>query len=182
MSTLSGPILLTSPSGEQRMFYKDQVDISGDYTRAEVLSSEPKSLWVVYTVTEWDRYHPGDRDVEKIVRVGHPVTTCAAIRSMQGFDETNPGIILFEHSQYRGFAKKFENSNPDMTKYFHPGQISGVSSMIITGGQWSFYTGFNFTNTKIIIDGKTVLGPGDYDLGHLPVNDHIKSIQYVQIL
>ena len=179
MSTPSGPLKLTGPLGEEK-FYNARADISGDYTKAEVISSEPKSVWVVYTVKEWDHQHPGDRDVEEIVRVGHPVTMPANIRSIQGFDELNPGVILFEHSQYRGFATMVRNSNPDITQSFSQGQVSGVSSMIITGGIWSFYTGFNFTNTKINIDGKTQLGPDDYDLGYLLANDQIKSVQYVR--
>ena len=59
-------------------------------------------------------------------------------------------------------------------------QISGVSSMIITGGNWSFYTGYKCHETKLNIDGKTVLGPGKHDLRPLSANDQIKSIQYVQ--
>lgn len=89
---------------------------------------------VVYTVTEWDRNHLSNRDVEKIVRLGHPVTINSAIRSIQGFNETNSVVILFEHSQYCGYGKLFENTNPGITQYFPPGNISGVSSMIITGG------------------------------------------------
>ena len=82
------------------------------------------------------------------------------IKSIQGFHELNPGIILFEHSQYRGYASLFRNTNPDLSNSFSQGQISGVSSMIITGGMWSFYTGYNCHGTKLTIDGKTVLGPG----------------------
>ena len=179
MSTPSGPLKLKGPLGEET-FYNTRANISGDYTKAEVISSEPKSVWVVYTVEEWDHQHPGDRDVEKIVNVGQPVTTDANIRSIQGFDVLNPGVILFEHSQYRGFATMVRNSNPDITQSFTQGKVSGVSSMMITGGIWSFYTGFNFTNTKISIDGKTQLGPGEYNLGYLLANDQIKSVQYVR--
>ena len=71
----------------------------------------------------------------------------------------------------------FENTNPDISQFFPPGKISGVSSMIITGGKWSFY---NTHGTIIKINGQTVLGPGDHDLGSLPANDQIKSIVYVR--
>ena len=175
MSAPSGPLLLSSPLGEQT-FYNTMGNIYGDVIRAEVVPSEPRSLWVVCTVTEWDHNHPNDRDVVKIVRLGHPVTMDSAIRSIQGFNETNPGVILFEHSQYRGYGKLFENTNPDISQFFPPGTIFGVSSLIITGGQWSFYSTHG---TIIKINGQTVLEHGDYDLGFLPSNDRIKSIKYV---
>ena len=177
MSTPSCPIRLKDSSGDEQTFYNSQADISWYYTIAEVLNSEPHSVWVVYTVTEWDHKHPGDRNVEKIVCTGERVTMDNPIKSIQGYDELNPGVILFEHSQYRGYASLFRNSNTDVTQSFRQGQISGVSSMIITGGMWSFY---NFTGIIIKIDGKTLLGPGKYDLGPLPANDQIKSIKYVQ--
>ena len=179
MSTPSGPLKLTGPLGEQK-FYNTQSSIAGDYRTAEVLSSNPRSLWVVYTVTEWDHNHPGDRDVEKIVRAGQTVTMPSSIRSIQGFDEMNPGVIMFEHSQHRGYASLFRNTNPDITDSFGQGKVSGVSSMIITGGKWSFYTGFNSGGTKVNIGGQSELGPGVYDLGYCITNDQIKSIQYVQ--
>ena len=179
MSTPSGRLKLKGLSGEET-FYNARADISGDYTKAEVVPSEPKSFWVVYTVKDWDHQHPGDRDVEKIVRVGATVTTDAPIRSIQGFDELNPGVILFEHSQYRGFGTSIRNSDPDIIQSFAQGQVSGASSMIIIGGIWSFYTGCNFTGTKIIVCGKTQLGPGIYDLELLLANDQIKSVQYVR--
>ena len=176
MSTPSGPLLLSSGLGEQP-FYNTQANIYGDYTKAKVLPSEPRSLWIVYTVTEWGHHHSRDRNVEKIVRLDHPVIMDSPIRSIQGFNETNPGVILFEHSQYRGYGKLFESTNRDISQFFPPGQISGVSSMIITGGEWSFY---NIHGTIIKINGQTVLGPGDHDLGSLPANDQIKSIVYVR--
>ena len=177
MSTPHGQIRLT---GEQT-YNNSQVNISANYTKAEVPQSSTRSLWVVYTVTEWDHKHPGDRsNVQKIVCTGENVTMDDPIKSLQGFDESNPGVILFEHSHYRGYGKLFQNTTRDITQYFDQGKISGVSSIIITGGKWSFYTGYNCRGTKLNIDGKTALGPGRYDLGNHPGNDQIKSIEYVQ--
>ena len=176
MTTPHGQIRLT---GEQT-YYNSEVDISANYTRAEVPHSTTRSLWVVYTVTEWDHKHQGDGNVGKIVCTGECVTTDDPIKSLQGFNESNPGVILFEHSHYRGYGKLFQNTNRDITQYFDQGKISGVSSIIVTGGKWSFYTGYNCHGTKLNIDGKTALGPGRYDFGPLPGNDQIKSIKFVQ--
>ena len=64
MSTPSGPLKLSDPLGEEK-FYNARADISGDYTKAEVVSSEPNSICIVCIVKDWDHQHPGDFDVEE---------------------------------------------------------------------------------------------------------------------
>ena len=182
MQAPSDPLRLTSPLGETTI-YNSNANISGNFTKAEVVvdSSEPKSLWVIYNVPKFDQDHPEDRKTEEIVQPnGVAVTMQSGIVSAQGFNIVNPGAILFENSQYRGYGNLFQSSIPNLTDSFSQGKISGVSSIIITGGIWNFYTGFNYTGIKIKVNDQYDLGPGQYNLGCLPANDQIKSMKYIR--
>ena len=182
MQAPSDPLRLTSTIGEKTI-YNSNANISGNFTKAEVVyeSGEPKSFWVIYSVPNFDHDHPNDRKTEEIVQPDSgAVAMQTGIVSAQGFNIVNPGAVLFENSQYRGYGNLFQSSIPDLSDSFSQGKISGVSSLIITGGIWNFYTGFNYTGTRIAINGQYDLGPGQYNLGCLPVNDLIKSMKYIR--
>ena len=182
MQAPSDPLHLTGTVGEKTI-YNSNANISGTFNKAEVVydSSEPKSFWVIYSVPNFDHDHPDDRQTEEIVQPnGVAVNMQSGIVSAQGFNIVKPGAVLFENSQYRGYGNLFQSSIPDLTDSFSQGKISGVSSIIITGGIWNFYTGFNYTGTKIAFSGITDLGPGQYNLGCLPANDLIKSMKYIR--
>ena len=181
------PINLTSDAGTKQ-FYSTTGNIpESQFNRAEPERTEGNgTLWVAYTVTNWDHDHPSPRqevEDEQVTKIIEPnssqVDVGAPIQSIQGFNVENPGIIMFEHSEYRGYGELFTSSAPYL-KDFKQGEIAGVSSIIVKGGLWSFYTGYNYTGTTIRIKQKEVFAPGDY----IPfvgesVNDLAKSAKNV---
>lgn len=176
---VSSPLELISPSGTERI-YDATANISGGYYQAKVVASDAPSLWVVYSSPDWDHDHFEDRQSEVIVEPGAgTVSTPSSILSAQGFNILDPAVILFEHSQYRGYGFEFRSTIEDITSQFTQGSISGVSSAIITGGIWNLYAGFNFTGKLLSFNGKKDLGPGRYDFGCLPGNDQAKSIKRI---
>ena len=182
MSAVSGPLHLISTSGTQD-YYNSTGDISSDdgYTQAQVLDSNPKSLWVVYTVSDWDHGNPQDDSSATVVEPNGAVfSTTKPIMSAQGFNIQNPAAILFEHSNFRGYGNEFRSSIESLSNSFQQGTITGVSSAIITGGIWNLFTGANFTGKKLSFDGVQDLGPGSYNFGCLPANDQAKSLKYIR--
>ena len=175
---LTGPLELSGSQGTTKI-YSTTGSIQPGYNKAAAINtSGDGTLWVVYTVKNWDHDHPGDRCTEHIV---DPNTGSANVDpentlSAQGFNVSNPGIILFEHSQYRGYGQLNTSDNPDLTQSFSQGSVSGVSSAIVTGGVWTLYKGFNYTGTQL--GGE--IGPGRHDFGFLTTNDLAKSIKYVR--
>ena len=161
---------------------KSNISATNGYTQAYVEESDPKSLWVVYTVPNWDHGVSPDDNSSTIVNPdGNTVTTKSSIQSAQGFDMENPGAILFEHSQFRGYGNKTTKSVKDLTTFFPQGTISGVSSVFINGGIWNLFTGANFTGNMLNIDGVHDFGPGMHDFGgSLAVKDQAKSIKFVK--
>uniref|UniRef100_A0A1X7V4K5 Uncharacterized protein n=1 Tax=Amphimedon queenslandica TaxID=400682 RepID=A0A1X7V4K5_AMPQE len=182
MTAIAGPLHLISRSGTRDLYNTTDSISSGDcYTQASVIASDPKSLWVVYTVPNWDHGNSPDSNSATIVEPdGTTVSTMSPIQSAQGFNMENPGAILFEHSKFRGYGNQHRSHNEDLTSSFSQGTIAGVSSAIITGGVWNLFTGINFTGKRLVFDGKQDLGPGRYDFGCLPANDQAKSIKYVR--
>lgn len=182
MTAIAGPLHLVSSSGTQDIYNTTSSISSGDgYTQASVIVSDPKSLWIVYTMPNWDHGNsPNDNSATVVEPDGTTISTTSPIQSAQGFNMENPDAILFEHSQFRGYGNPYRVSTEDLTSSFPQGTISGVSSAIITGGIWNLFTGANFTGKKLSFDGVQDLGPGRYDFGCLPANDQAKSIKYVR--
>ena len=175
---LREPIVLSSDVGSQT-FYSTTGDIQESYTQVKPLPTEGKgTLWVAYTVTNWDHDHPADNPA-RVIEPNSPIINMAApIKSLQGFNVENLGIILFEHIGFRGYGESNTNSVPFL-KDFPQGEIGGVSSIIITGGRWTLYTGYNYTGTTMRIHGKEVLEPAMYEFVGGSVNDKAKSVKYV---
>ena len=177
--SLSGPLNLSGSEGTKK-YFSTTSSIQAGYNRADAVQTGGNgTIWIVYTVQNWDHDHPGDRCTEYIVEAntGSVDVNPANVRSAQGFNVSNPGIILFEHSQYRGYGQLNTSDNPDLTGSFSQGQVSGVSSAIVTGGIWALYKGYNYSGTKL---GGSDIGPGRHDFGFLAVNDLAKSIKYVR--
>ena len=187
MSTkTTGELHLIGHSGHSEDIKEANGNISATngYKQAYVKESDPKSLWVVYTVPSWDHGVSPDDNSSTIVypdnNEHNPVTTKSPIQSAQGFDMENPGAILFEHSQFRGYGNKTTSSVEDLTTFFPQGTTSGVSSAFITGGIWNLFTDINFGGNMLSIDGVRDFGPGQHDFGSLAVKDQAKSIKYVK--
>ena len=179
--SLTEPIKLSGPVGS-RTFNSttSSIQASEVYNEATPLpASNAGTLWVVYTVANWDHDHPASDNKSTVIEPNSAtVQVNSPIRSLQGFNVENPGIVMFEHSQFRGFGDSANNSVPVLAE-FPSGKINGVSSVIITGGKWSFHTEYNYTGTTIAVDGKEILTPGRYDFADKVINDLAKSVKYV---
>ena len=179
--SLTEPIKLSGSVGSRTFnCTTSSIQDSEVYNEATPLpASNAGTLWVVYTVANWDHEHPGGDQTARIIEPNSAtVQVNSPIRSLQGFNVENPGIIMFEHSQFRGFGDSANNSVPVLAE-FPAGKVNGVSSVIITGGKWSFYTEYNYTGTTIAVDGKEILTPGKYDFAGKVINDLVKSTKYV---
>ena len=176
---LTGPLELVGALGTKKIYNSTAIINLGFTSANAVDTGETGTLWVAYTVNNWDHGHPDDRPTEHIVsaNTGSVDVSPANILSAQGFNVSNPGIIMFEHSQYRGYAQLFQSAVPDLTQYFSPGSISGVSSVIIVGGIWALYTDKNY---KGVLLGGTELGPGMHDFGYLPIDDLAMSAKCIR--
>ena len=173
------PIVLSSDVGS-KTFFSTTADIPECYMHAKTTRTEGQGThWFAYQHKNFDHAYPDPGPVATIISPNSPqVDSPYPIRSLQGFNVDNPCIITFEHSGYRGYGKSFTNSVPFL-KEFPQGEIAGVSSIVITGGLWTLYTGPNLTGTTVRIDEKEVLGPGRYEFVGESVNDKIVSIEYV---
>lgn len=174
--SIAGPLKIEGSKGSQTI-YETKGQIDEGFKDATVLESTPESIWVIYNVPNWD--HELGSNLSQVVEYSQP-ESLTPIRSAQGFDKNNPGIILFEHSKFRGYGNKLSRTTPDLTSSFPQGKVAGVSSAIVTGGIWQMRTGYNGTGTLLTINGQSDLGPGRYDFGSLPVNDEAKSLLYIR--
>lgn len=162
--------------------YNPQGTISGNHTRATMVSGgNMPTMWFVYSADHWGHADSGTGTSRSVgISGGAGIQTPFAIKSAQGFNVTDPGVVVFEHSQYRGYGNLYENSVPDLTASFPQGKVPGVSSVYISGGVWTLYNGYDYTGEVLSYNEKEELGPGFYDFGALPVNDQAKSLKYVR--
>lgn len=163
---ISSPVRLEGDEGLTTLFANDG-SIPLGFSKATVLDGTRESMWVIYGKKDWDHigtsYGKG-RTGTVITKKDGTVDYGKAIVSAQGFDITNPGAVFFEHSNYRGFGTSSQHSVPDLTTSFPQGAVEDVSSVIITGGTWNFYTSYNFTGTKISYSSRMFdFGPGRYN-------------------
>ena len=185
MSMINGSLELSGgTSGTKKLYNSPQASIPGNYSRARVLPSQPSqppSMWVIYKFENWDHSCPEDRpEIPAIVEVGgEGVDLKTEIRSVQGFNRMNPGIILFEHSQYRGYGNLFQSTVNDLTSGFTQGIVLGACSFIITGGVWNLYTQRNCNGPAMTVNGETNLKTGRHNFGKLLEEQQIKSIKLV---
>lgn len=160
---------------------QDNIEEGPKYDKARVLANQPhESLWIIYSTVNYDHDHPGpNSDAKRVVRSSDGLVTLneSSIRSAQGFNVTNAGLIGFEHTEFRGHATLFEEGQRDISRLFPPDQPAGLSSVIITGGKWSLCKEYDYKE-PLLINGESVLGPGEYSyFGE--ANDRTKSLKYI---
>ena len=154
-----------------------------DFTFAKVDQSSPPALRSFYVLYSQPGYiHTGNGtsylvppDPLSYSKDSIPITE--PIRSAQGFNLHNPGIVLFEHPEYKGNAVQFFQDSPDITNQFPPNSPGGVSSIIVTGGTWLLWTGLNYTGVSIELsqaNGNCLMPGVVANLG-----DKIRSVQNV---
>ena len=105
-----------------------------------------------------------------------PIQASSDIRSAQGFDVTLSGLILFEHSNYKGYGQKFVISDNDINNSFPAGTRGGVSSAVVTGGKWRLWTKRDMQGAYIDLTMANPLNPSFVPLG---MNDRVQSVQRI---
>lgn len=109
------------------------------YAKADNGKSKVKSFFVVYTA---DNYATGDTGTAYLVPQNplsgstEVVQSKDPIKSFQGFIVENPGIVVFQHFDYKGNGVQFQERANSIDEYFDYDQRDGVSSYIVTGGKW----------------------------------------------
>ena len=175
-STKDG-IVLSSGQGTSQplVIYGAQPNISASsgYTQGKVDGSG--SYFVVYSVPNYNAANKTTADSTKsvIVDSNHTTDFGFTAQSAQGFNRA--GITVFEHYFFCGNAKTYASSNSNITGDF-PLSASGASSIIITEGWWSLYTGQNYSNIVTFNDGQR-FGPGTRITGLQSFNDRVQSIK-----
>lgn len=177
MAQVSGPLRLRGAVGKSD-FFQSVSSIKPGFKRGTVLSSNPTSTWIMYTRTEWCHSDPSGKAI--IIRVeDDTIDVGEDIRSIQGFDNNDPSIYVFEHFDFKGYGAYFTYSQPTLTS-FPNGRVDGVSSAIVVGGKWSFFTGYNYTGISVMVGGKKVFEVGNINFtGHLAGKNKIMSISRV---
>ena len=125
---IQSPLKLEDSVGTSETIYNAMGTIGGSYTKAAMVpGGNMSSMWVVYNDDNWGHANSGTGESKIVGTSSGGVTVSFSIRSAQGFNMTNPGISLFEHSKYQGYGNLFQSSIPDITSSFPQGQISGCS-------------------------------------------------------
>eukprot|EP00731_Ephydatia_muelleri_P023309 Em0015g892a len=168
MSHTTNPLVLGSNvqfSGPKQEIYNPTHIITDNFKHAKVSNTDnPKSMYVVYTV-------PNFASDES----GRP-TLCRKMVSAQGFDVTLSGLILFEHSNYKGYGQKFVISDNDINNSFPAGSRGGVSSAVVTGGKWRLWTKRDMQGAYIDL---TMANPLNPSFVPLDMNDRVQSVQRI---
>ena len=92
---------------------------------------------------------------------GVPDNVLSAVRCLPA--EGTPAVALFEHHQYFGQMQVIFSSNSDLSLI---NLNDAVSSLVITGGTWQFYSEANYTGSNV------TLGQG-----HYPNADNLTPIE-----
>ena len=175
-STKDGIVLSNSSGGVSQPIhvYGAQASIpsSNGYTQSKI--DGPASYFVVYSVPDYNNHPHATSTKSAIVDSQNTTSAGFTIESAQGFNKE--GIAVFEHYFFCGNGKSYTSSNPNITADFPIGKIQGASSIIITKGWWSLYTGPNYTNI-VTFNGGSRFGPGTRITGLQSDNDKVQSIQ-----
>ena len=169
---LFGYIELTSADGSKTTkLTADTPDVGGNYTKAKIKNSDPRTIWILYDGTDYTSPNFEHHDGAKVVKVNdHQVDYGRTIKSARGFNAYKPGIILFEHFDYRGpTVGPLKESTPSITGIL-------VSSVIVSGGVWGLFTEENYQGTQLEYNGDKTFGVGEYVLTGRP-NDRTKSVK-----
>ncbi|KAL5477824.1 hypothetical protein EMCRGX_G024672 [Ephydatia muelleri] len=154
--------------------------ITDNFLYAKVSNNDqPKSFYVVYTVPNFASDESGTSYLVPPDALGGSSTTIQAnnnIRSAQGFDVTVPGLVLFEHINYKGYGQKYVISDQDISSSFPAGTKEGVSSAVVTGGKWRLWTKKNMQGAYIDL---TVSSPLTPSFVPLSMNDRVQSVQRI---
>ena len=152
-------------------------DDSQVYTKCEIskLSGEG-AVWVIYSEKNYGRAGGGvGRSLVVFPSAtGHQVIQPGFwIQSAQAFDITQPCICLFEHSNYRGNKLATSQGIEDITQFFPPDEVAGLSSCVATSGLWKVFTKPAYNGVSRFVDAPEV----PFFFG---INDQVQSVQLIR--
>ena len=180
MSHTTNPLVLANDSGfngPKQEIYNPTHTITDNFVYAKVSNNDqPKSFYVVYTVPNFASDESGTSYLVPPNVLSGSSTTIQAnsnIRSAQGFDVTVPGLILFEHINYKGYGQKYVISDQDINSSFPVGKREGASSAVVTGGKWRLWTKKGMQGAYIDL---TVSSPLTPSFVALDINDRVQSV------
>lgn len=142
-----------------------ETNVKSGFSKALVLN-QPASFWVLYDKPDYD--YGG----KSAIRVDDKCNYGKDIRSVQGFNRSNPGIVLFQGYDLTGLGKEFAASTELSSETFPPTHSRGVSSFIVTGGRWQMKD--KDGDILGIEGGQTVFPKGQY---HFPAASNDKAAQ-----
>eukprot|EP00731_Ephydatia_muelleri_P023313 Em0015g896a len=179
MSNTTNPLVLANDSGfkgpKQEMYNLTHI-ITDNFMYAKVSNNDqPKSFYVVYTVPNFASDESGTSCLVGVSGSSTSIRAGNYIRSAQGFDVTVPGLVLFEHINYKGYAQKFVISDENMksSSRFLAGRPEGASSAVVTGGKWRLS---NIAGKYIDLTMESPLIPTFVPLG---IKDRVQSVQRI---
>ena len=181
MAQTANPLILTGRAGATQEIFAPtpNIDTSLDFKNASVQNTDPntKSFYVVYSAETYGTQGCGTGTSalvpsDPLCGTSASVSTNFDIRSAQGFDVANPGIVLFQHYQFLGYGVQYKYSQPDITHSFPAGQVDGASSYVCTGGVWELYTKKNYEGAMVRAE------PGVN--AQIGLNDKIQSVKFIR--
>ena len=170
-AAIQSPLKLEDDVGTQQTIYSSTAVIGGQYNKATMINGGVTTKWFVYSGENYGANNNGSCVV--VEEDGTTATTPWPIQSARGYNKVDPGLVIFQDINYRGSDALIENSSPNLIAYT-AGQ-AGVSSIYVIGGVWNFYSGFNYTGSKLALDGQSDFGPGVYNFAGSSINDKAKS-------
>ena len=172
---LQGYIELENADGSMKIkLTEDTPVIEGDYTKARVRNSDPRTIWVLYDGKNYSSPNFPNHDGAKIYEVSKEATDYGRpIRSARGFNVYKPGIILFEHFGFRGSTiGPLKDSTPSVTENL-------ISSVIVTSGVWALFSEKDYQGKQLEYKEEDRLGKGSYVLKGYS-NDKTKSVKLLR--
>lgn len=164
-AALIEPLTISNEAGTQVQITENAEVL--DYPGYVTAESYGETVWFAYIRENYDDLM--DHDQYPALLFYSRETLTDDIKSAQGFDYTGASeVILFPHYYWRGEGVSLKDSNPDITDLFPPGDIHGLSSALVVGGAWEFYTEINYGGQKVELDNFAI--PEEF-------NDSIKSIK-----
>ena len=162
-------------------YYTDlaQMEDTGfDYVKLRVQKTSGQgAVWVVYSEPNFGRGGNGKSYIVYTNKSDQILKPGFAIRSIQGFNVTQPCICLFEHSEYRGNKYGTNRSLDDIVDVFPPEEVEGMSSAIVLSGFWSVCTKPGLSGAKQDVDATSSVQEVSL---FADLNDKIRSVQLVR--
>nr|CAA70024.1 beta-gamma-crystallin [Geodia cydonium] len=155
-------VTLVTSGGSSQDFTSEQTNITTDFARVRVT----KGMWIFYQQANYNDASGGGSLWIKLDESSHLMDLPFTPRSFRPVKTFQVGATLYKHVNFGGKELDLPNSNPRI-------DIGGVSSALISQGQWRLYEQYDYAGPS------TRRGPGVYvNAGALGVaNDALKSME-----